>query len=167
MKALLSNWKTGLLTQVSWQRKATVLLQVISFGLAVYLIILIATMPMYIRKMKESVPQTGRTEFQTLPSLGEVSAYQAVINKTPVFGTVRLQTTPVRSPCDEFKAKFSLSGIVGGAQVEALFNSKVGGATHLANVGDSVEGVLVESIQENKVVINCSGQRFDMMMEES
>ena len=152
--------------RVPWQKRLTALLYLVSAGLIIYLVILIITTPIYIRRMKESVPQAGTNQTRNLPAFQELSAYLDIVAKHPAFGVIKATTpVPTLSACDEFKSKYVLTGIVGGAENEAVFNSKMGQQSYFGRPGETIEGVLIESVESDKVVIDCSGKKVEIIME--
>ncbi len=151
-----------------WQAKLGFLIFLITAVLIGYFVILIVTTPFYVHRMKEGAHEQKARAFQTLPPLQEISAYQESIGRHPLFGASKEKATvPARSSCDEFKSKYQLAGIVGGAENEALFNSKTGKQTHFAKTGEVIEGVAIEAVERHRVTLNCSGQKVDMEIEET
>ena len=151
-----------------WQAKLGLLIFSITAVFTVYFVLLIITTPFYIRRMREGAPEQKAHAFQTLPPLQELSAYQELIGRHSLFGASKEKATvSVRSSCDEFKSKYLLAGIVGGAENEALFNSKTGRQTHFAKTGEVIEGVTIEAVERHRVTLSCSGQKVDMTIEET
>lgn len=158
------------LHEASWVERTTVGCYAVSSACFIYLSVLILTTPLYLRHVEESMGMEASGQIDNLPSLSELSVYQEIVARNPVFGVVRQkQMAPTVSACDQFKLKYILAGIIGGttsAENEALFNSKVGSQSHMAKAGDLVEGVAVVSIQTDKVVIGCDGKQTEITMGE-
>lgn len=169
VKALISKWvKNSSGSEISWAERAGQWLSGIVLLCILYWVFLIVTTPFYVKQMKESVPQTHLDQMKSLPPLEEFSYYQNIISEHPVFGVIKqASNAPTRSACDEFKAKYALAGIIGGAENEALFNSKGGNQTHISKSGEVLEGVTIESVGAHSVSLNCSGQSVEMVIEET
>lgn len=156
------------LNSSSWLSKLRAALHVVAGALLFLLLVLIVTTPIYVRKAKESVPLVSRGQAPSVPTLGDLASYQTIVNEHPAFGIPKQKPTgPIVSACDQLKVKYTLAGIIGGTEMEALFNSKVGGQTTMVKAGEVVEGVTVEAIYPEKVILNCSGKQVDLMIEET
>ena len=144
------------------------MLYILASGCIIYLIVLAVTTPYYIRGLYEAGPEEGARLVETLPPLRDLADYQEIITRHSLFGAVKqMSSAPARSACDDFKSKYILAGIVGGAENEALFNSKVGRQTSFVKAGETIEGVTVEKVGAHAVTLNCSGQQMDMAIEET
>jgi len=164
----LNSMAKGFLKGTSWPEKFGRLLSIIAIILIVYLVILILTTPFYIRRIQDVASERNLGPAQVLPELKDIASYQEVINSHSVFGIVKQKAAaPARSLCDEFKSKYSLTGIVTGSENEALFNSKAGKQTYFAKAGEVIEGVTVKNVDSHSVMLDCSGQQIEVTIEET
>ena len=164
----LSGTAKSFLSGSHWQARLSFLIFLMTAGLVIYLVILTITTPFYIHRMREGAREQNIQALQELSSLQPINIYQETVGHHPLFGVLKETTVAlVRSSCDEFKSKYLLAGIVGGIENEALFNSKNGKQTYFAKTGEVIEGVTVESVERHRVTLNCSGQKIDMMIEET
>lgn len=154
------------LTSGSWLEHAPLALHVISAGVLVFLVILIVTTPFYINRLREPNVKKTTQAGQTTPALQDLAAYQAILEQHPVFGLMKQKITePARSACDDFKTKFLLTGIVSGAENEAIFSDRSSRDTRFVKSGDSIENVTVEAVKPQSVVINCAGKQTEIAIE--
>lgn len=136
-------------------------------GVLVYLAVLIVTTPFYLNRIMKSASLNESGAFQTLPDLKDFSYYQNILSEHPLFGVMKQKVAaPTKSACDEFKSKYTLNGVIGGAENEALFNSRSGQQSYYAKAGEVIEGVTIQQIGSGGVTLDCSGQQSEMMIEE-
>jgi hypothetical protein len=152
--------------QLSLQKINSAIL-IIAGGLLVYLAILILTTPFYLNRIMKSASLNESGALQTLPDLKDFAYYQNVLSEHSLFGVMKQKIeAPVKSPCDEFKSKYTLNGVIGGIENEALFNSRSGQQSYYAKAGEVIEGVTIQQIGSGSVTLECSGQQSEMMIEE-
>jgi hypothetical protein len=68
---------------------------------------------------------------------------------------------------DEFKKareRFSLIGIITGAQLQAAIEDKASKRTYFVYKGEQIEDVVVDDVLDNKVILDYKGQTFDLML---
>lgn len=67
-------------------------------------------------------------------------------------------------PLSERAARFRLVGIISGANPQAIIEDTQTQRTIYASKGQLIEGILVESVTEGKVVLFSDGERFDITL---
>lgn len=143
------------------------IINLISIGIVAYFIILIVTTPFYLNRLRnpEIKKEASKTGLNSV--LQEANVYLGVMEKHPLFGNVKQTQAPARSACSDFKARYTLSGIVTGGENEVILNEKAGGKTRFVKAGEVLDGVTIEKIKPQSIVLSCSGEQLEAAIEES
>ena len=132
----------------------------------VYFVILLFTTPFYLHRMQEPEVKKSSSNNSYAQSFQDLNYYASIVEAHPLFGVKQQQVIqPTRSACDDFKTKYLLSGIVSGNENEAILNDRSTKETRFVKAGENLDGVAIDQIKTNSVLLNCSGKQLEIAIE--
>lgn len=152
---------------MAWLERLPLFVNLISIGVIGYLVVLIVTTPFYLSRLRNPEAKKETSQIGLNGMAQDLSVYLSVLEKHPLFGNIKQAEGPVRSACSEFKTKYTLSGIVTGGENEAILNEKAGSKTRFVKTGEVIDGVTIEAIKPQSIVLNCSGEQVEAAIEEN
>ena len=139
-----------------------------SILILLYVVILIVATPFYLSRTNAPAGAKDSWKNASPNSLKEASAYASIFASHPLFGTVAQPVAQaVKSVCDEFKNRFTLTGIVSGEHNEAILSDRSSRETRFAKAGDSLDGASVVEVKPHSLVLDCSGKQLEVGIEGS
>lgn len=113
-----------------------------------------------------SGPQNAKLEAQPAP----FSTYAEVIGKRELFKppkseTVKEKPTAQKTESASDKLKYlSLIGIIGGERPQAVIEDKKDKKTYFLNKGQTVSGMKVEDILEDRIILEFDGEKIELVL---
>ena len=96
------------------------------------------------------------------------SYYANEINRRDLFQSSIYSASPSASNTSnlgsDITKELSLLGIVHGDKPQAIIEDQKTKKSYFLNIGDSINGLIVESIGEGKVTLDFNGQKIDLFL---
>ena len=102
-----------------------------------------------------------------IPEPKPYSDYASQLNRRDLFQSSVSSQPQIGSSKDistDITKELSLLGIVRGDKPQAIIEDQRTKKTYFLNIGDSINGLVIESIGEGKVTLDYHGQKFDLFL---
>ncbi|MFZ5800582.1 MAG: type II secretion system protein N, partial [Candidatus Omnitrophota bacterium] len=138
--------------------------------LAVYLLAQFLSWPRRISLPTDSGATTSDADFRVaqMPAAKPYDYYAKQFAAKDIFGAASggdsSVTLPVGQSAAQIAKDLKLVGVVMDAQPQAAIENKAENKTYFLEVGDMINGMKIDSISENRVILNYSGQRIELSL---
>ena len=106
-------------------------------------------------------PAAEPTPVEPIPSLA--AAAQRPVFVSPVASTGgSAEIKPPSTDAKQFAAKLTLTGIITGDPPQAILEDTETKKTYFVSPGQVVDGAVVESVLENRVILNLQGEKVEL-----
>jgi type II secretion system protein C len=124
-------------------------------------------MPAAVTAAKVAEPEVERTEIARKPDdysiIVDRNIFQAAITKTE-----KVETSPVPAELAATKLKLSLMGTISGVERDsrAIISDDQKKQQDIYQIGDSIQGALIKTIERGRVVLNVNGADEELLLKD-
>lgn len=112
-----------------------------------------------------SAPASGPAIKPALKRIADYSVYsKALAGKNLFSSSDSSKAKRAKAPAMDVSKRFSLVGIIAGEKPQAIIEDKDNSKTYYLYEGEAFSGVVIESIQKGKAVIDYNGQNIILVL---